>query len=187
MQGSCRSGRERFASEHYAHTNSRRFEPASEAEKTGRRLYWTTKTLNNNFLVKIRDTVFLILTLLMRTTYYHRKVRATDSQLFDECRRSWGLWRIEFIRTKHVDRGHFCFFTVLLKSYCNFNFDFRNRRSTLNSDVRFSFSDLWKKKKNVGNILTANEWKWRVYPLKIEAILDLFHWKVCWPSLLHTV
>ena len=39
MQGSCRSGRERFASEHYAHTNSRRFEPASEAEKTGRRLY----------------------------------------------------------------------------------------------------------------------------------------------------
>ena len=150
MQGSCRSGRERFASEHYAHTNSRRFEPASEAEKTGRRLYWTTKTLNNNFLVKIRDTVFLILTLLMRTTYYHRKVRATvlTVQLFDECRRSWGLRRIEFIRTKHVDRRHFCSFTVLLKSYCNFNFDFRNRRSTLNSDVRFSFSDLWKKKKS---------------------------------------
>ena len=147
MQGSCRSGRERFASEHYAHTNSRRFEPASEAEKTGRRLYWTTKTLNNNFLVKIRDTVFLILTLLMRTTYYHRKGRATDSAALWWMPEELGLWRIEFIRTKHVDRGHFCFFTVLLKSYCNFNFDFRNRRSTLDSDVRFSFSDLCTKKK----------------------------------------
>lgn len=147
MQGSCRSGRERFASEHYAHTNSRRFEPASEAEKTGRRLYWTTKTLNNNFLVKIRDTFFLILTLLMRRPIIIAKCVRLTVQLFDECRRSWGLWRIEFIRTKHVDRGHFCFFTVLLKSYCNFNFDFRNRRSTLDSDVRFSFSDLWTKKK----------------------------------------